>query len=490
MPASYATLEALLVGPDKACCSAQDLDQALTELEDRGLIGWDREANRYDAHPIVRGVVWQLAGTENQRAVYVALEAHFEPMATPEWKEVETLADLTPAIERYHTLVGLGRYDDAFALFRDWLSSATMYRLAAHRERIAWLERLFPDGAAALPALTSDSDKGAALNRLANSYLRSGQPSRAAALYRRMQQIYDRSAVVHNRQRDLVILSYALFDIAALREAEGTSRQALILSRELKDTFSEANSLRTLGRLHSARGDRALALVAFSRKWSIWTERADPQGECLAAAALAQHSLWFGDAARARAWAEQAWELAGHDRIERDFIQAALLQGQAALRQGDLVRADEHLHHALTRARAVNQVEFELPALIGIAELALRQGQPASARARLDDVWEAAERGPYPLYQADAYNVLADVALAEGGKPAAFDAATKAYRAAWCDGPPYAYHWGLMKAKAHLAALGAPEPDMPPFDESKFEPMPEVEINPKDEYWVDPDKLE
>ena len=42
----------------------------------------------------------------------------------------------------------------------------------------------------------------------------------------------------------------------------------------------------------------------------------------------------------------------------------------------------------------------------------------------------------------------------------------------------------------HLAALGAPEPEMQPFDESKFEPMPEVEINPKDEYWVDPDKLE
>jgi hypothetical protein len=86
--------------------------------------------------------------------------------------------------------------------------------------------------------------------------------------------------------------------------------------------------------------------------------------------------------------------------------------------------------------------------------------------------------------------VLADIALAEGDKPAAIDAATKAYRAAWCDGPPYAYHWGLVKAKAHLAALGSPEPDVPPFDESKFEPMPEVEINPKDEYWVDPDKLE
>ena len=31
---------------------------------------------------------------------------------------------------------------------------------------------------------------------------------------------------------------------------------------------------------------------------------------------------------------------------------------------------------------------------------------------------------------------------------------------------------------------------MPPLDESKFEPLPEVEIYPKDEYWVDPSKLD
>jgi hypothetical protein len=135
-------------------------------------------------------------------------------------------------------------------------------------------------------------------------------------------------------------------------------------------------------------------------------------------------------------------------------------------------------------------VQLELPILIAIAKLALRRGRPAEARVWLHDVWEAAEHGPYSLRQADAYNAMAAIARAEGDKPAAIAAATKAYRAAWCDGPPYAYHWGLVKAKARLAALGAPEPDMPPFDESKFEPMPEVEINPKDEYWVDPDKLE
>ena len=67
---------------------------------------------------------------------------------------------------------------------------------------------------------------------------------------------------------------------------------------------------------------------------------------------------------------------------------------------------------------------------------------------------------------------------------AAVDAATKAYQLAWCDGPPFAYHWGLEKAKRHLKELGAPEPEMPPFDESKFEPMPEVEIDPHDEFHV------
>ena len=88
------------------------------------------------------------------------------------------------------------------------------------------------------------------------------------------------------------------------------------------------------------------------------------------------------------------------------------------------------------------------------------------------------------LIHADAFNVLAQIERDEGNKEAAIEAATKAYRLAWCDGPPFAYHWGLEKAKQHLKELGAPEPEMPPFDESKFEPMPEVEIDPDDEFHV------
>lgn len=159
--------------------------------------------------------------------------------------------------------------------------------------------------------------------------------------------------------------------------------------------------------------------------------------------------------------------------------------GQAAYGLGEFERADERLHYALTRARAVNAAGFELPALIAIAELETQRGNLASARDRLGEVWESAKRGPYPLAQADAFNVLADIEQSEGNQDAAIQAATNAFKTAWCDGPPYAYHWGIEKAKAHLSALRAPEPDLPPFDKSKFEPLPEIEINPKDNYWVD-----
>jgi hypothetical protein len=488
MPASYATLEALLVGTDRACDAANELDRALTELEDRGLIGWDREANRYDAHPIVRGVVWQLTDAMDQRAVYSALEAHFEPMATPEWEKVETLADLIPAIERYHTLVDLERYDDAFDFFAERLQYATLYRLAAYRERSAWLERLFSEGTSALPTLKSKDDQGYALSALALSYEFSGQPGQAVQLYSRDRKIREENSM--HQKVVLTNLARSLNEIGALYEAERAIRLALSLSDGPRNELTEGVIVQTLGRLLNSKGDYALGNVALNRSRHLFNEHGESQSVGVAVAFLAERSLWIGDMIKAEIQADQAWQLAEVQRAERDFIRAALFQGRAALGGGNFSRADERLHHALTRARAVNTVESELPALIGIAALELQHRQYAEAKARLDDVWEAAERGPYPLHQADAYNVLAAIELAENNKPAAIDAATKAYRHAWCDGPPYAYHWGLQKAKAHLAALGAPEPDMPPFDESKFEPLPEVEINPKDKYWVDPDKLD
>jgi|RhiMetdeSRZDD1v2_1073273.scaffolds.fasta_scaffold102102_2 Domain of unknown function (DUF4062) len=97
---------------------------------------------------------------------------------------------------------------------------------------------------------------------------------------------------------------------------------------------------------------------------------------------------------------------------------------------------------------------------------------------------EATTQEKRALLHADALNVLAQLERDQGHRDAAVAAATEAYRQAWCDGPPYAYHFGLANARRHLRELGAPELQMPPFDAAKYAPMPEVELDPEDEFHV------
>jgi hypothetical protein len=503
MPVSHDSLAVLLVGGDGEPAQEQgllgmlkgvvretqfvkfhgeaDLDKALAALEDRGLLGWDRRANRYDLHPIVRGVVWSGLDETSRRTTYGALETHFKSLPTVDLERVNCLEDLTGAIELYNTLVGLGRYEDAYVVFQERLQAATLYRLSASRQRAELLEMLFPDGLEQLPRLSTPRQQGYTLTCLAQGYNFSGQTGRAVPFYRRANIIGEQASDPENLAVGLCNLSNALRASESLRESEAAARRALSIARARKDAFQEAVSLNFLGLSLAARAEAEPSRAALERALRIDAGLADRQAQGLDSSFLAQRVLWLGEPAEARSLADRAWELAHVQRLEGDFIRAARLQGEAALGLNDFATADERLHHALTRARAVNYVEEELPALTALAELRRRQSDLKAARELLDDVWEPAERGPYPLFHADALNVLAQIERDAGNRAAAIAAATKAYRLAWCDGPPYAYHWGLEAAKKHLAALGAPEPtDLAPFDESKFEPMPQIEIDPQE----------
>ncbi len=89
---AYDTLVALLVGEDKPCPSESSLITILADLEDRGLLGWDRRANRYDLHPIVRGVTWSGLGNQDKQGIYETLNAHFESLPKiNNWRDVDSL---------------------------------------------------------------------------------------------------------------------------------------------------------------------------------------------------------------------------------------------------------------------------------------------------------------------------------------------------------------------------------------------------------------
>jgi tetratricopeptide (TPR) repeat protein len=478
MPAAYDTLVALLVGKRKPCANENVLITILSDLEDRGLLGWDRRANRYDLHPIVRGVTWNVLGNHAKQDIYKTLSTHLEslPMIDSDhWREVNSLEDLTAAIELYNTLIGLGRYDDAYTLFYNRPGQALLYRLGAYRQITELLEMLFPDGLDQLPRLSRPTAQAFVLGIMALSVR--NQPGRAAALIRRSIDIYEKEGDQNSVSTCLRSLSDLLLYSGASRESESAARRALLIAEQLSAQVAEGVSLTHLGVTLAARGkklesartlDRSLALVLQGGYYRLYDYQA-------------LRAVWFGEYDDAQTLANKAMTYFQEEHIEWRVIFAARLQGEAALGLGDQVTADERLHHALTRARTANLVSEELPALIGLAELRQRQGDLKSARELLEDVWEPAERGPFKLFDADAFNVLAQIERDAGNHDAAVKAAIEAYRLAWCDGPPFAYHWGLQKAKAHLAALGVPEPILPPFDESKYDPMPEVEIEPMDE---------
>lgn len=482
MPTSYDTLAAVSVGENGVCSNEAELDVILNELEDRGLVGWDKRANRYDLHPIVRGVVWSSLGDDTRVVVYASLHAHFEGLPQIDnYLKIDSLEDLTPAIELYNTLIGLGRYDDACDLFEQRLNEATLYRLNASRQRIELLAMLFPGGIDELPSLSDLSKQSMALSWLAQGYHLSGAPGRAAPLHRRAYGIDSQNNRDDWSTVDLCDLSESLRMSGALYESEIATSRALAMTREHLNRSGEASSLYWLGLTLAAHGNELQSGTALDRSLRI----SKATGSYPPYDYQATRALWVGHFEDSYDWAARALAHCEAQRYERGTIRATRLRGEAALGLNDLTTADERLHHVLTRARMVNLVAEELPALVALAELRWRRGESNLARELLDDVWELAERGPYPLFHADALNVLAQIERDEGNMNEAIEAATKAYRLAWCDGPPFAYHWGLEKAKRHLKGLGALEPEMRAFDESKFEPMPEVEINPHDEFHVD-----
>jgi tetratricopeptide (TPR) repeat protein len=135
-----------------------------------------------------------------------------------------------------------------------------------------------------------------------------------------------------------------------------------------------------------------------------------------------------------------------------------VLLAEARMNLGYVEDAIAAFSEFLREARAKALVELELPCLRSLAEANRRLGDHTQSRVCLDDLAELAARGPYRLVQADAANVLAALERDLGDPEAAVAAAEAAYRYAWCDGPPHAYHWALEQAGRLLRELKAPLP--------------------------------
>ena len=186
MPASYDTLAALFNGEGKLFPAELELDVALKELEDRGLMGWDKRANRYDLHPIVRGVVWSRLSDDTQKGVFTSLQTHFDSITkVDDWKNINSLEGLTSTIELYNTLIGLERYQDAWQLYHQRLFSPLQFRLSLTVKQIELLKSFFSNGIDKAPNILNRFSQSEILRVFAECHHRGGQPRQAVNFYLR-----------------------------------------------------------------------------------------------------------------------------------------------------------------------------------------------------------------------------------------------------------------------------------------------------------------
>lgn len=363
----------------------------------------------------------------------------------------------------------------AYDRLHDHLVPTLFFQLSTGRQQAELLEMLFTKGVRHPPQLRSIEAQSFTLNALGLAYGVTGQLLQAIEMYHRSNNLDDNVGKPRNVSVGLCNLANALYLSGALYQAEVAARNAIRIARPRRDRIIEASGLLYLGMVLVLRGMADDGEKALRKALSIFAGYGT-EYVGLTHAYLAQRALWLGLPREAHILANRAFKRSVFALSKRNVIQALRLQGQAELELGDWHKAEKQLFNALVSARTISFVEEEIQSLVALAELRRRQGNLEAARQYLNDMWEPAKRGPYPLVLSDAFNILAQIERDIDNRTAALDAAMKAYQSAWCDGPPFAYHWGLEQARVHLKALNALEPKLVSFNRSKHDSIPEVKI--------------
>jgi tetratricopeptide (TPR) repeat protein len=466
-PATYDTLAALLVGDDKVCSDDAALDRVLSVLEDRGLLGWDKRGNRYDLHPVVRGVVWAALDPGAQQGIYQRLASHFQALPPADDESIKSIDDLTGAIELYHTLVRLHRAEEAFEILDDRIVDPVLETLGTYREVAELIELFIEEPGLAAEVSTHESRTWEDLiTTLCIFYLAAGDPNRALDTYHQLM------AEDFTADEDSSFEAIMLCALGKLAEAELAARLGFNSARSPEENhiLPLATVLIRRGRYIDGRAWLSDYRLDVANDISVSIFGAPDLLE------LGMTSLRHGRIADAQAFCDRIFERG------RDFplatIHAMSLSGALSTARGQHERAYEQLNDALVVSRRVKNLDCEIGVLTQLAELNATMGRLGEARKHSADALQLAEHGELRLRQADAMNVLSRIEHLAGNRDTAASAAIEAYRLAWCDGPPFSYDWGIRQARQNLAAVNEPEPtdldvytpiEMP---ELKSAPMP------------------
>ncbi len=442
------------IGAVSPFADQDDLDPALDELVDRGLVMW--EGGSFSLHPIVHRYAYdRLGGREH---IHEQVRDYFAAMPEPD--EVASIDDLMPTIELYHHTVRTGGLDDALRLYSERLSNDLYYRLGRYLTCIELLRELFPGGEDQPPRLTDPGAQAWVLNSLANAYSLVGQSRRAAMLYDMQIAIREEQGVLRSIAIGLCNLADDLVKLGALQDACAALRRSIDLAAQDKYHPGRGSAKSDLGWVLALTGAFEESEAQMHEAWEIFGALGQSQDQCVVASYRALRALLMGAPDEALVAAERALSLA--QRVarrlyahHRDFVRVGWLMGWTLIemaltdserRREHLAQAEQHLTDALVLCRRINMVDHEPDILLVWARWYRAMGDDAQAREAVNEALTIAQRCEYRLVQADAHNLLAELALDAGELDAAREYAEIAKERAWCDGPPYCYQPAVAAA--------------------------------------------
>jgi tetratricopeptide (TPR) repeat protein len=442
------------------------LQQALDDLETRGLLSWDRAQNQYDLHPVVRNYAVHCLPVAERGQVGRKVADHFTSRADPPYDAAETMADVRNGLQVVRSLVQIGDLQRAYETLAGEITTALWFNLERYNDYLALLRPYFPDGWTKPPrGLEGEESLGVVAHHAAAALEEVGRATEALAANQ-----YAILAAVRGESVSHLgsLLLNDFIDHMVAHHVKAAER-VLLLDEEL-------------GTLDPDKDHRTMTLL-WRSDYSFETGRTDEAEAALERFNSVPRPKYRGFYRPGDAELRLCQLRLRQNRLDEKLLSVAMRQAREGKNRGVIRRL--HDLRGLWLLGIGRSAESEAAFEEGIA-MARESGLPMpSAEAqravaqvkqgKIDQARETAER--LVLLEDPPEISLAELFLALGDRTRALEYVARGYRRAWADGMPYVKWWDLQRCRAVCEALGEPEPQLPPFDPSKATPLPfEVEV--------------
>lgn len=431
----------------QAASEAPAVVDALTatvhDLEQRGLLQYERQVGRWDLHPVVRAVASTRLPDHDRDDLGQQIIDYFSQRPHNPYEQAETLDDLRDGMTIVRTLIQMGHQQEALNLLNDDLVAALYFNVEAYAESLTLLRPLFPRDWFAHTEDLTENDLRMLANFAGRAYYGLGEFAQATKL----DEVSTRIAAATENWLEvgtgLANLALGFFNWNRLALSEHYSQLALRLAEALdspEDIFRARLILFEILAV-TGRWDEA------EQMWNLLHPMGRDWPRRLYRPGRAEHARleWLlfptGRLTEEDLAAAEELSRAGQNHLTTRRLHR--LRGKWLLSRGQYELAAASLREAIRMAHEGGFPDPESEALLAMVRVRLNQVSGAHEAALRLSAW----RDPAHLALAELWYELGDPRLAA-------EHAKAAYRHAWADGEPYVRRYELDRAEDLLRQLG------------------------------------